>query len=405
MAADRKSKNSKATPYGTRPVGRPRKESTRENEEQNIIEEEEQDDTLEINNDHEMDNAGPSRTLIEELNKKIIRKKKGKIALPVLATMAEPYDILEDLAHQKANITVAQLIQTSPSQRTQLSKGMRRATALKPKRKRRVMLGQKLKTTSAWCEAKVGKNIIDLIIDTGASGCVATYSFIKDMGLKIQRSSNISMSDINGVSKQPLGAIDDLLLNIDGIVIPTEVDITEAKTYSVIVGMDFLNKIKANIDIRKGLLTFEFNDRKEKVPIKFIHGDRGNPIFEESSSEEDESEEEDSEKEYEEQHLEKKTFLMWQHDDWNTVIPRQQETQNTHGIKIEETWTPVDNHARDIKYVNSGDMPTRILRSAKIIDDVQTYQEGIKVQWRKFTWDDFKRLDKKFQQECRWNTR
>src|SRR5579884_1693349 len=155
---------------------------------------------------------------------------------------------------------------------------MRCAITLKPKRKRRVLLGQKLKITSVWCEAKVRKNIIDLIIDTGASGCVATHSFIKDLGLKIQRSSNISISDINDVSKQPLEAIDNLLLNINGIVIPTEIDITEAKTYSVIVGMDFFNKIKANIDIKKGLMTFEYNDQKGKVPIKFIHGDRGEKI-------------------------------------------------------------------------------------------------------------------------------
>src|SRR5579884_1587474 len=192
-------------------------------EELNDNEEEEQEDTPEIILDQNMNNAGPSKTIEEELAKKIIRKKKSKIALPVLTTMAEPYDILEDLAQQKANITVAQLIQTLSSQRTQLSKGIRHATTLKPKRKRRVLLGQKLKTTSAWCEAKVRKNIIDLIIDTGASGCVTTHSFIKDLGLKIQRSSNISISDTNGVSKQPLGAIDNLLLNINRIIIPTEV--------------------------------------------------------------------------------------------------------------------------------------------------------------------------------------
>ena len=87
-------------------------------------------------------------------------------------------------------------------------------------------------------------------------------------------------------------------MNIDEIIIPTKVDITEAKTYLVIIRMDFLNKIKANIDIRKGLMTFEYNDQKEKVPIKFIHGDRGEPIFDETTSEEDESEE-DSESEFE----------------------------------------------------------------------------------------------------------
>ena len=314
LAAERKSRNSRTTPYGTRSVGRPRKETVDENEKPNDNEEEEQEDTPAVILDQDMNNAGPSKILEEELTRKTIRKKKSKIALPVLATMAEPYDILEDLAQQKANIIVAQLIQTSSSQRTQLSKGICQATALKPKRKRRVLLGQKLKTTSVWCEAKVGKNIIDLIIDTDASGYVTTHNFIKDMGLKIQCSSNISMSDINRVSKQPLGAIDDLLLNIDGIIIPIEVDITEAKTYSVIIGMDFLNKIKANIDIRKGLLTFEYDDQKGKVLIKFIHGDRGEPIFDDTTSEEDESDE-DSESEFEKQYLEKKTFLMWQHDD------------------------------------------------------------------------------------------
>jgi len=177
------------------------------------------------------------------------------------------------------------------------------------------MFGQKLRTTSAWCEAKIGKSFIDLIIDTGASGCVASHNFIKEMGLKIQRKSNISMSDINGVSKQPLGAIDNLPLIIDGIVIPAEIDITEARTYSVIVGMDFLNKIKANIDIRKGLLTFEYDNKKGKVPIKFIHRDKGNPILEETDSEEEETEEETSDEEYEKQDLEDKTFLMWQRDD------------------------------------------------------------------------------------------
>src|SRR5581483_3845394 len=198
LAAERKSRNSRTTPYGTRPIDRPRKEIVDEIEELN--DNEEQEDTPEVILDQDMNNAGPSKTVEEELAKKIIRKKKSKIALPVLTTMAKPYNILEDLAQQKANITVAQLIQTSPSQRTQLSKGMRRATTLKPKRKRRVLLGQKLKTTSAWCEAKVGKNIIDLIIDTSASECVTTHNFIKDLGLKIQRSSNISMSDINSVS-------------------------------------------------------------------------------------------------------------------------------------------------------------------------------------------------------------
>ena len=100
-------------------------------------------------------------------------------------------------------------------------------------------------------------------------------------------------------------------MNIDRIIISTKVDITEAKTYLVIVGMNFLNKIKANIDIWKGFITFEYNEQKGKIPIKFIHGDKGNFTFDDSSSEDEIEEEEDSESKFEEQYLDKKIFLMW----------------------------------------------------------------------------------------------
>ena len=95
LAANRKTYNSKDIPYGTWPVDRPHKESIKNNKELNDIEEE-QEDTPKIVFDQ--DDARLSKILEEEMNKKIIHKKKSKVALPVLATMAEPYDILEDLA-------------------------------------------------------------------------------------------------------------------------------------------------------------------------------------------------------------------------------------------------------------------------------------------------------------------
>ena len=83
-----------------------------------------------------------------ELEKRI-RKKKGKAVLPVLADQSSPYDILEDMVDAKANISFGQLIRTSPEQRLKLSKGLRRP--VKPRRisKRKAMIGQKLRTTSA----------------------------------------------------------------------------------------------------------------------------------------------------------------------------------------------------------------------------------------------------------------
>ena len=86
---------------------------------------------------------------------------------------------MEDLVQAKANISIEQLIQTSPEQRLKLSKGLRRPVRPRRTSKRKAMVGQKLRTTSAWCEAKIGNAPIDLIIDTGASGCVVSHEFLK----------------------------------------------------------------------------------------------------------------------------------------------------------------------------------------------------------------------------------
>ena len=273
------------------------------------------------------DKAGPSNPIVSILSssmqestipiktaelEKRIRKKKGKAVLPVLADQSLPYDILEDMVDAKANILFGQLIRTSPEQRLKLSKGLRRP--VKPRRisKRKAMIGQKLRTTSAWCEAKIGTVPIDLILDTGASGCVVSHEFLKKWNIKIQRKSEVAMTDITGTVNHPLGAIDNFPITVDKLTIPADVDVTPAQTYSVIVGMDWLNKIKANLDLKKNIMTFKWNGQKGQANIKFIYGQGYDSPDTDGSDDSDTSDESstDDELEIEEQYLEKRPFLM-----------------------------------------------------------------------------------------------
>ena len=207
----------------------------------------------------------------------------------------------------KANISFGQLIQTSPEQRLKLSKGLRRP--VKPRRisKRKAMMGQTLRTTSAWCEAKIGTVPIDLILDTGASGCVVSHEFLKKWNIKIQRKSEVAMTDITGTVNHPLGAIDNFPITVDKLTIPADVDVTPAQTYSVIVGMDWLNKIKANLDLKKNIMTFEWNGQKGQANIKFIYGQGYDSPDTDGSDDSSTSDEDstDDKLEVEEQYLEK----------------------------------------------------------------------------------------------------
>ena len=250
---------------------------------------------------------------IAELEKRS-RKKKGKAILPVLADQSTLYDILEDMVDAKANISFEQLIQTSPEQRLKLSKDLRRPVKSRRVSKCKAMIGQKLRTTSAWCEAKIGTVPIDLILNTRASGCVVSHEFLKKWNIKIQRKSEVAMTDITGTVNHPLGAIDNFPITVDKLVIPADVDVTPAQTYSVIVGMDWLNKIKANLDLKKNIMTFEWNDQKGQANIKFIYGQGYDSPDTDGSDDSSTSDEDstDDELEVEEQYLEKRSFLMWQ---------------------------------------------------------------------------------------------
>ena len=67
-----------------------------------------------------------SPILTAEIIPSKIKRKKGKATLPVLAGQSTSYDILEDLAATKANITIGQLIRTSPEQWLKMFKGIRK---------------------------------------------------------------------------------------------------------------------------------------------------------------------------------------------------------------------------------------------------------------------------------------
>jgi hypothetical protein len=211
------------------------------------------------------------------------------------------------------------------------------------------------------------------------------------------------MSDINGESKQPLGAIDNFPITVAGIVIPADVDVTEARTYSVVIGMDWLNKIKAKLDLHSSNMTFEWQGKKGQVKIKYIYGqgyDSPAEFSDESEDSDDESSDSEEEFEIEEQQLENRNFLMAQReDDWTTVQPRKKQVtwndESSIHIIMEETWTPVETHRRELSEVDFGNVPLPMIRSVEQICEVQCYQEGIRVRAKKYTWSEIEDLDYK----------
>jgi len=58
-------------------------------------------------------------------------------------------------------------------------------------------------------------------------------------------------------------------VTIEGITIPVDVVVTDAHTYSAIVGNDWLSKVKANIDYETSSMIIRWQEKKIIVPIEY----------------------------------------------------------------------------------------------------------------------------------------
>ena len=124
------------------------------------------------------------------------------------------------------------------------------------------------KTVNAvYCDAYIDNNPIYLIVDTGSTSSVISKSFLNSIERTIDEPSSINMVDINGGKKRSLGKVKNLPINIKGVTIPIDVDVSESKNYTVIVGNNWLTKTKGVIDFDHKVLTLQYQGRRLRCGI------------------------------------------------------------------------------------------------------------------------------------------
>ncbi|CAG8801902.1 7538_t:CDS:1, partial [Gigaspora margarita] len=84
---------------------------------------------------------------------------------------------------------------------------------------------------------------------------------------EIDKLSTRNLIDIHGQRKHPLGIVENLLIVVNKVKISIDIEVTKAKEYTIIVGTDWLSKVKGKIDLAKGVLEYELKDEKYQTPI------------------------------------------------------------------------------------------------------------------------------------------
>ena len=117
-----------------------------------------------------------------------------------------------------------------------------------------------------YCTAQVDNQWIQLILDSGSSGSVITEQFMKKIGRKATRPSNVNMVGIHGDKKKVIREIEQLPIKIQGVDVSINVIISEAQGYDILIGNDWFTKYGASLSQPKNKFTFQKNAKTYTQP-------------------------------------------------------------------------------------------------------------------------------------------
>src|SRR5213080_1574604 len=90
--------------------------------------------------------------------------------------------------------------------------------------------------------------------------------------MNIDCASKSSVIMANGSSTIPLGVITDVAISFGVCTIAVDLVVTEAATYDVILGMDWLTRANAKVDLGKQEMILSKHRQRVTVPINITQG-------------------------------------------------------------------------------------------------------------------------------------
>ncbi|KAG9284336.1 hypothetical protein G9A89_007491 [Geosiphon pyriformis] len=230
-------------------------------------------------------------------------KNSPKLEPPEIVQKSGPYSVVKDLMETPAHIIFGQLM-THPQFRKDLHKSLIPKKKI-PKTNKcfcQAGLADNNNVIPLICKAQVAGYFIDLILDSESSVSVIAKHFLEAIGRKIDESSTQLMTNIHSNKKKGLGIAKAVPVQINGISIETNMEMFEAKEYTIIVGNEWLKKAKVLLDYEFCELTIRCGEKP--IVVKCYHWTTSSVLKqsqEEEQSDESDDEENDEEDEQKEQ--------------------------------------------------------------------------------------------------------
>ncbi|KAG9306130.1 hypothetical protein G9A89_016034 [Geosiphon pyriformis] len=207
-----------------------------------------------------------------------------------------------------AHITFGQLM-THPQFRKNLHKSLipKKKTPKTNKCPCQAGLADNSNVTSLICKAQVAGYFIDLMLDSGSSVSVIAKHFLEAIGRKIDEPSTRPMTNVHGDKKKSLSIAKAVPVRTNGISIETDMEVSEAKEYTIIVGNEWLKKAKALLDYELCELTIRYGEKP--IVVKCCYWTTP-PVTQQNQEEEQSDESDDNESNDKDQEEQKETVEL-----------------------------------------------------------------------------------------------
>jgi predicted aspartyl protease len=101
---------------------------------------------------------------------------------------------------------------------------------------------------------EISNCIVEGLVDTGASMSVLAAAIVRELGIMHLVTRNESYKIASGVITRALGRVDEIQMRIGGLQCAMTFMVVDTDGYDVLLGLDFLMKIGAVVDVERGLI-------------------------------------------------------------------------------------------------------------------------------------------------------
>ncbi len=170
---------------------------------------------------------------------------KGKITLSPMETILM---IPGELEHLKSLVKLARRKRDSETTENQISV----VSALPSLRK--ICVNKTHWSKTLHLHVEINNCVVEGLVDTGASMSVLAAAVVRELGMMHLVTGNESYKTALGVITRALGRVDEIQIKIGGIQCAMTFMVVDTDGYDVLLGLDFLMKIGAMVDVERGLI-------------------------------------------------------------------------------------------------------------------------------------------------------